>query len=953
MVQQGKKGNDLPNGGTKYREQSTTMTSQRRDMGDARGNGMGKADGRSQNGNSSFFRTDAAISGNRNQGERVLQKWVPDKPSDTDGSLEGGRGGRVAPWDQFAENERRFGLKTDYDENIYTTQINTNHPHYAQRLAEADRKAREIERSTAMNSHVAEERIADHIGSNENGLDEEDKYSGVRRQQDFPPLTSSKGAYQPPGKRAPVDRTPAERAPVERPPVDRAPAAAPVAAPADRGLVDSAIMFAGAKADKPADKVKPAAAATAKSAKSDVATPPTTTESSTTPTPELKVSAAPSASRTVSPQVKTTGGPNATATVEADVSKAFRTFAANQRNNIQQIRINKAKNDKQIKLNDLKRFAIDFKLNTPVPSDLVPIIAKDPAKQKAIQEKAQRNAEEAKLHPADSVKPITPGTDGNAAQRSATTTTPHTTSPPAATPTRQNVNRGPYPQGSHSFTQNSRGDRPVQAQQTMPRSGTAGNLAQRLRTLEQNRPAQVPSNVMPAHEARLPPTGPSNAVDPNFSRRSSGVTSAQGGPRLNASVSEFRPNAFAKDFSPAGNPSSGSSPRSMANAPETQSTTPVARSLIRRKPLAKSARPSLQGKYDAMELIKTLKPGDGKNWSANGGLKPAYDTHLLWKLSANGAPTESYVQIFEKAPFPTTTPVVSEPHPPQAAPQVPHQHQLPFHLQSGVHNINARQSPRQPPISMHGAQMGHPTPTFSGPDEMRMMPSHSAQSFSSPRMQQLPMAFHSPMGANAQLAYNPQMVPYPGAPQMQPFRSLSQNHQFMPQQGHMGQPVMMPNPAGGFLPPQGMAPGPQMMYPPGAQGQFMPPNNGHPPAMPNGGYPSPGRGAPMMMNQGSQQGHPQPMYGMSPGPQYGNIAPVFPQPIPNQMPMRGSYGGPNPYATSPQNLQGASRNQYNPNSSDYINKPNYRHGQHPHGPPNNQVPTGPQAQATVGADESK
>ncbi|ESZ92630.1 hypothetical protein SBOR_6984 [Sclerotinia borealis F-4128] len=940
MVQQGKKGNDLPNGSTKYRDQSATMTSQRKDLGDSRGNGMGKADGRSQNGTSSFFRTDTAISGNRNQGERVLQRWVPDKPADTDGSLEGGRG-RGVPWDQFAENERRFGVKTDYDENIYTTQINTSHPHYAQRLADADRKAREIIGSIAMNSHIAEERIADHTGSNENGLDEEEKYSGVRR-QDFPPLTSSKGAYQPPGKRAPVDRTS----------IDRAPAAAPASAPADRALIDSAIMFAGAKADKPADKGKSAPAA--KPTKPEVATPPTTTESSTTPTPEL-----PSTSRTLPSQVKTTGGPNATATVEADVSKAFKTFAANQRSNMQQIRLNKAKNDKLVKLNDLKRFAIDFKLNTPVPQDLVPIIAKDPAKQKAIQERAQRNAEEAKLHPTESVKPITPNPDVNAAQRSATTTTTHTTSPPSGTSSRQNIGRGPYPQGTHSFTQNSRGDRPVQAQQSMPQSRPAGNLSQRLRSLEQNRPAQVPSNVMPVHEARLPPTGPSNPIDPNFSRRSSGVTSAQGGPRLNASVSEFRPNAFAKDFSPAGNPSSGSSPRPVANAAEVQPTPPVARSLVRRKPLAKGARASLQGKYDAMELIKTLKPGEGKNWSANGGLKPAYDTHLLWKVTANGAPTESYIQVFEKAPFPTTTPVVSEPHPPQTAPPVPHQHQLPFHLQSGVHNINARQSPRQPPLNMHGAQMGHPTPAFSGPDELRMMPSHSAQSFSSPRMQQLPMAFHSPMGANAQLAYNPQMLPYPGAPQMQPFRSLSQNHQFMPQQAHMGQPMMMPNPAGGFMPPQGMAPGPQMMYPPGAQGQFMPPNNGHPPAMPNGGYPSPGRGAPMMMHQGSQQGH-QPVYGMSPGPQYGNLAPVFPQPVPNQMPMRGGYGGPNPYGTSPQNAH--LTNQYNASqphrqnshsNGNHYNKNFQQHAQHPHGPPNNQVPTGPQAQAAGGADESK
>lgn len=124
------------------------------------------------------FRTDSAISGGRNQGERVLQRWVPDSLDEIDGSLEpvrtrstGGVG-----WDQFAENERRFGLKTDYDENIYTTTIDKSHPQYKQRLAEADKKAREIERSAATNSHVAEERITDNVGGDD-GVDEEDKYA--------------------------------------------------------------------------------------------------------------------------------------------------------------------------------------------------------------------------------------------------------------------------------------------------------------------------------------------------------------------------------------------------------------------------------------------------------------------------------------------------------------------------------------------------------------------------------------------------------------------------------------------------------------------------------------------------------------------------------------------------------------------------------------------------------
>jgi hypothetical protein len=48
-------------------------------------------------------------------------------------------------WDQFTENERLFGLKTDYDENIYTVPLNRNDPQYEQKAAVADRIAREIE----------------------------------------------------------------------------------------------------------------------------------------------------------------------------------------------------------------------------------------------------------------------------------------------------------------------------------------------------------------------------------------------------------------------------------------------------------------------------------------------------------------------------------------------------------------------------------------------------------------------------------------------------------------------------------------------------------------------------------------------------------------------------------------------------------------------------------------
>ena len=58
--------------------------------------------------------------------------------------------------------------------------------------------------------------------------------------------------------------------------------------------------------------------------------------------------------------------------------------------------------DKAVKLNDLMKFSQNFKLNTPVPKDLVPILAKDKSKQEEIIEKAQRNAHQQSNTPAKS-----------------------------------------------------------------------------------------------------------------------------------------------------------------------------------------------------------------------------------------------------------------------------------------------------------------------------------------------------------------------------------------------------------------------------------------------------------------------------------------------------------------------------------------------------------------------
>lgn len=105
-----------------------------------------------------------------------MQPWVPDAADGVDGSLEATSTSSSMPWDQFAANEKLFGLKTDYDENIYTTAINKTHPQYRERMAAADKKAKEIERSVATTAHVAEERVMDYVGGGASEENEEDKY---------------------------------------------------------------------------------------------------------------------------------------------------------------------------------------------------------------------------------------------------------------------------------------------------------------------------------------------------------------------------------------------------------------------------------------------------------------------------------------------------------------------------------------------------------------------------------------------------------------------------------------------------------------------------------------------------------------------------------------------------------------------------------------------------------
>ncbi|KAJ1929701.1 poly(A)-binding protein binding protein [Tieghemiomyces parasiticus] len=148
------------------------------------------------------FKTDTGISGHAGQlQERELHRWDPtehDTPAssffssparggdwcDMDdapapmGGLEDAPQGAGGAWDQFAANERLFGLRTNFNEEIYTTKLDRSHPEFKRREQEATRLAHEIMQGPVSNVHIAEERGQE---MQEDDLDEEDRYGAVIR----------------------------------------------------------------------------------------------------------------------------------------------------------------------------------------------------------------------------------------------------------------------------------------------------------------------------------------------------------------------------------------------------------------------------------------------------------------------------------------------------------------------------------------------------------------------------------------------------------------------------------------------------------------------------------------------------------------------------------------------------------------------------------------------------
>ena len=522
-------------------------------------------------------------------------------------------------------------------------------------------------------------------------------------------------------------------------------------------------------------------------------------------------------------------------------------------------RRNQASYDRNVKINELLKFSKTFKLATPVPKDLVPILAKDPNKQETIIQRAQKQADE-KSSPQSKAPQVLseqqqkPGLRGPGPSRfenGASAAVPFPTQPE-----RQGFARGrppyPPPPGPYAGGQGGRFQPPIH-----PGRGGTGMLGHRLTDSYNNRkgvagPLPTPLAI---GDSRLPPSGPgSNNSAVSSPSKVHTPTSSVASSKFNVKASEFRPNPAASTFTP------GTSASPMTRGLSGPRAASPSMFFGARKLLPISERPSLTDQFNPIKrLKKEMDEQDEKDYSFNGGIPPAYKTPPTWDVAPENE-EKKYIQMFRQ---PVIVPSISPQARAMTNPQFPQQVAFPF----------PQTSPNLPPIpgTVQGTQP-FPSQPATGPvhfeDHRVQFPASTSQVFSTPRPQSA--LYPSPLASHAQLAFaQPMPQFYMNQPTPQPghVRPYPATPQFMNTQTAMGAPMMV----------QQSSSGPYMNVPQGVpyatpQMQVFSPSPAHahaypqvPPPQPHGGYPSPSRTAPMMMHQGSQPGRPpQPVMSMTP-----------------------------------------------------------------------------------------
>ncbi|KAG2177945.1 hypothetical protein INT43_003192 [Umbelopsis isabellina] len=335
------------------------------------------------------FKTDVDISGRGAEiRERELHRWKPEShSSDEIGGLEDtDTFGHTSTdnWDQFAANEKLFGLTTNFNEELYTTKLDRSAPDFKAREKRAAEVAADIQKTAATNVHIMEERG---LQIDDSGMDEEDRYGAVVRD-------ANPNKYMPPALRKQMQQ--------------------------NQGAKEDTKSGAD-KARSPLKKLStndlPKAVVTAPS--------PVSNLGNLRPETAALLGKVPVGN-------KAKDGTNRKP-IETEIANTFRQFAIAEKDKLNAKKQALQKKEKDGRLADLMKFHQTFKLNVPVPPDLVPLLSKtkkspDGSEGSPKEEKpAEQNPKPAvSSSSAAAVEPVKPTTEvtGKTTDKPATTSSP-------------------------------------------------------------------------------------------------------------------------------------------------------------------------------------------------------------------------------------------------------------------------------------------------------------------------------------------------------------------------------------------------------------------------------------------------------------------------------------------------------------------------------------------------
>ncbi|KAI6165614.1 hypothetical protein EDD17DRAFT_1753799 [Pisolithus thermaeus] len=460
----------------------------------------GPADAKVPNGDS--FRTDAEISSKAKLArERELQAWKsPEDASSGTAAVHEGLGDEITFGPGAGVNVAWDQFATNEQKFGVTTSFNeefytTKLDRNAPDFKEREKKAQRIA-NEIMGTTTNNPHMAEERGLavDDSGINEEDKYGAVVR---------SANAYVPPGARRQPQQTAGALSTASVTPKPEIPKVS-VNGP------DGNVVATGQKE----------------------ATPPTA--KSTSP--------APSTSSATKPP--------------ADPVPAFRDFVTNERQRLTQKKQALVKSEMDKRKAELIKFSQTFKLNKPIPDDLVSILAKDEEKQRLIREKAS--------HDAVSVTARAIGTPATLSTSSSASRMPQVptkvaaeTARKAASPANVSTKAAPSTPAATSAKLPA-----SKSSETGKANGkVAGMYIQPIPPFKGNKARSPAPQANGSASNTAVPTSPTSAAN-----------------RLNANASSFRPNPKANAFTPgptSPNPSAASASASASPKPKAEESAPA------------------------------------------------------------------------------------------------------------------------------------------------------------------------------------------------------------------------------------------------------------------------------------------------------------------------------------------------------------------------------------------